>query len=216
MFDTRQCKFVRCDQCAMETLCVLESRLEMKGLSVVCVRDTCAILHPSPHIRAYVSHASSCVESAVQSARLENCATAKLAPLFSSTHQSLTDRSTTHPQYSSLCRCRCICARLSEQAPHHHIFVAHVGVVQHAHSLGRLPWCHSTITFEQFRSSIFSTIPPHDFHWPARRQHPCVSIATRRPLLQSEEFCLLVVVRLGSTLLAHPRPSHQPQAKTPP
>ena len=109
---------------------------------------------------------------------------------------------TTHPQNSALRSC-CL-ARHPRQSHHHHIFVAHVGVVQRAHPVGRLPQCHSTITREHFDSPVVSTIPTHDFQWPAQ------SVATKRPLLQSE-LRLFIIVLLGSTLLARDlAASHKP------
>ena len=58
-------------------------------------RDSCAVAHLSPHIRAYISRARSWVESAARSARPLTCAIAQLASLFTNTHPSFTcsDRS---------------------------------------------------------------------------------------------------------------------------
>ena len=102
---------------------------------------------------------------------------------------------TTHPQYSAQRRCRCV--RHSQQSHDHCILVTHVGVVQCAQPLNRLPQCNSTTT---------------------NRAIPLASIHVS-PLIQGAPCCNLlcvshVVLLLGSARLARPRPSHQPQAKT--
>ena len=107
---------------------------------------------------------------------LENFATAQLAlalfPARNPSFHPLRCFHTTHPQCSAL---RCFrCARHSQQSQDHNIFVAHVDVVQRAHTLGRLSQCHSTINLEHFRSSIVLPRSHRMISTGPARQHPCV------------------------------------------